>query len=214
MIFLHFPNYVVHQGSTTVQASYLVSLIGILGVPGRVLAGIAANHEKIDDILLFAGAIGIVGLATILIPFYSGSYSGQAAYAAMLGLYFGCCYVLTGSVNITFAGVEGLHIAAGIEFFCGGIGSVAGPVLAGAMVDNGRTYEESFLVAGSFILLACVSSVATVAVSVTPEKTGETSRKPSIYSIHHSEDVKDTAHNTIGHVDYLKVEEEYVGTTL
>ena len=131
LIFLHFPNYVVHQGSTTAQASFLVSVIGILGVLGRVLAGIAANHEKIDDILLYAGAIWIVGLATVFIPFYSGAYAGQAAYAAILGLYFGCCYVLIGSVNITIAGVEGMHIAAGIEFFCGGIGSVAGPVLAG-----------------------------------------------------------------------------------
>ena len=131
LIFLHFPTYAVHQGSTTVQASFLVSVIGILGVPGRVLAGIAANHEKIDDILVYAGTMGIVALATLLLPFYAGAYAGQAAYSAIFGLYFGCCFVITGSVNIKFVGIEGMHIAAGIEFFCGGIGSVVGPVLAG-----------------------------------------------------------------------------------
>ena len=136
LIFLHFPNYAVHQGSTTVQASFLVSVIGILGVSGRVLTGIAANHEKIDDILLYAGAMGIVGLATILLPLYSDLYAGQAAYAAILGLYFGCCYVLTGSVNIKFVGVEGMPIATGIEFFCGGIGSLVGPVLAGKFLPT------------------------------------------------------------------------------
>ena len=133
VIFLHFPNYSVHQGSTTVQASFLVSVIGVLGVIGRVLTGITANNEKIDDILLYAGAMGVVGLATLLLPLYSGSYAGQAAYSAIFGLYFGCCYVLTGSVNIKFVGVEGMPIATGIEFFCGGIGSLVGPVLAGML---------------------------------------------------------------------------------
>ena len=104
-----------------------------MGVIGRSLAGLAANHEQIHDLLLYSGSMGVVALGTILFPLFSGTYAGQSAYAIILGLYFGCCYAVTGSVYIKLVGVECMATAIGLQFFCGGIGSIVGPVLAGSL---------------------------------------------------------------------------------
>ena len=131
LIHVHLPNYAIQMGSTASEASYLVSISGILGVLGRVLTGIAANDDGVDDILLFSGTMGIASLATFLFPLFSYSFAGQAVYAVLLGLYFGCCNVVMASINIKFVGVECMATAIGIEVFCGGFGSMLGPVLAG-----------------------------------------------------------------------------------
>ena len=131
LIFLHLPNYAIHKGSTPVQGSILVSICGIMGVVGRILTGLAANHEKIDEILLYGGSMGVISLATFLFPLFSDSFAGQSVYSAILGLYFGCCYVVTGTVNIKYVGVKSMAAAIGLEFFYCGIGAVVGPVLAG-----------------------------------------------------------------------------------
>ena len=131
LIHVHLPNYAVQMGSTTSEASFLISVSGILGVLGRVLTGIAANDDGIDDILLFSGTMGITSLATFLFPLFSHSFSGQVIYAVFLGTYFGCCNVVVASINIRFVGVESMATAMGIEVFCAGFGSMLGPVLAG-----------------------------------------------------------------------------------
>ena len=115
MILLHLPNYAVHKGSLTTQASLLISVSGITGLIGRIITGIAANHEKIDDILLYSGSMGVVSLATFLFPLFSHAFSGQVFYAAIFGLFFDCCYVVTESVNIRLVGVQSMAAAIGLE---------------------------------------------------------------------------------------------------
>ena len=131
LVILHLPNYAVHKGSTSIQGSFLLSICGSMGVLGRILTGIAANYDKIDEILIFSGSMGVVSLATLLFPLFSYSFAGQVVYSAIFGMYFGSCYVLTGSVNIKFVGVKAMSAAIGLEFFYCGLGAVIGPVLAG-----------------------------------------------------------------------------------
>ena len=135
LIFLHLPKYAIQEGSTSTQASLLLSICGIMGLFGRLMTGLSTNHHTIDEILLYSGTMGVVSLVTLLFPLYSNSFLGQAAYSAIYGLYFGCCYVVTGSVNIRFVGMKCMAAAIGLEFFYGGIGSVIGPVLAGMYVS-------------------------------------------------------------------------------
>ena len=131
LIILHLPNYAVHKGSTPAQASLLISVCGIMGLIGRILTGIVANHEKVDDIILYAGSMGVLSLATFLFPLFSHSFGGQIFYAAMYGLFFGSCMVVTGNVNIRFVGDKSMAAAIGLEFCFCGLGAIVGPVLAG-----------------------------------------------------------------------------------
>ena len=54
MILLHLPNYAVHKGSSTTQASLLISVSGITELIGRIITGIAANHEKMKKMTVLS----------------------------------------------------------------------------------------------------------------------------------------------------------------
>ena len=131
IIFLHLPNYAVRKGSTPAQASLLISMSGIMGLVGRILTGIVANHEKVDDIVIYAGSIGVISIATFLFPLFSHVYVGQLFYVAIYGLFFGSNMVVTSNVNIRFVGVQSMAAAIGLEFCFCGLGGIVGPVLAG-----------------------------------------------------------------------------------
>ena len=134
LIFLHLPNYAVFKGSSSIEGSILISISGIMGMTGRILTGFAANHEKVDAIILWGGSVGVVSLATFLFPLFSYSFAGQVVYSALFGLYFGSCMVVIGSVNIKFVGIECMAAAIGLELCYCGIGAVIGPVLAGLYI--------------------------------------------------------------------------------
>ena len=131
VIYLHLPTYIVTCGFTHLEASFFVAISGILTVFGRLMTGVIANLNCIPDVYLFSGSMGIVSIATFLLPNYSLFYWGQTLYAILLGLFFGSCYVVLTSVNIQLVGIVYMSAAIGLEFFFGGIGALVGPVFAG-----------------------------------------------------------------------------------
>ena len=131
IVFLYLPTYTVMKGSTEGQTAMLVALSGIMTVFGRFSIGVLSNMKLIADIWLYSGSIGIVAIATLLFPFYSHNYIGQIVFSALIGLFFGNCYVLTTCINIKYVGVKYMAAAIGFELFFGGFGSVMGPVFAG-----------------------------------------------------------------------------------
>ncbi|XP_045191319.2 monocarboxylate transporter 5-like [Mercenaria mercenaria] len=162
LIYLHLPVYIVSKGFTDFQAAWMVSVTGILSVVGRIITGFVANLSMFKDIWLYAGTLGVVSISTVVYPHISYTFAGHIVFATVFGLFFGSCYVLMTVVNIRIVGIKFVSAAVGIEFFFGGIGAVLGPVIAGVLVDNGGTYEQSFTFAGVCIFLAAALSILTV----------------------------------------------------
>ena len=130
-IFIHLPNFCIHKGYSSLQASFLISVSGSMTIACRILTGIAANAPDIDEITIYIGSMWIQSFATFLLPLYGKWYEGQMVYAAIIGLYYGCCYVVLPPINKKAVGVENMASALGIEYFLGGIGTIIGPVIAG-----------------------------------------------------------------------------------
>jgi predicted MFS family arabinose efflux permease len=131
LIYLYFPIYIVYKGFTKAQASYMVSLIGIFAVIGRLLTGFVASLHKSIDIWLYAGSLAVVSIATIVYPHISNTLVGHIGYAVVFGLFSGSCFVLLTSVNMSFVDIRHVSAAIGVELFFYGIGSVLGPVFGG-----------------------------------------------------------------------------------
>ena len=133
-IFIHLPNFSIYNGFTSLQASFLISVSGIMTIFCRILTGIAANAEDVDEITIYVGSMWIQSLMTFMLPLYGKWYAGEVVYAAIIGLYYGCCYVLLPPINKKVMGVENMASALGIQYFLGGIGSIMGPVIAGILI--------------------------------------------------------------------------------
>ncbi|KAJ8319741.1 hypothetical protein KUTeg_001328 [Tegillarca granosa] len=130
LTFLHFPHYVILKKTSPLKAAFLLTIAGVCGTISRVLTGIVGNFDRVPEMLLYGGSFGLIGISTLLLPFYSFGFSGQVFYALTLGLFSGNCYPLFNSINVQFIGVENLAVAYGMEMFFCGIGSFVGPILA------------------------------------------------------------------------------------
>lgn len=161
LIYQHLPNFIVIKGFTALQAAFLVSLSGLLTIFGRILAGIVTNLNRVNNTALYSGPMAIVAVASFLYPFASTYFTGHVIYMAVLGLFFGCPYVLIMAVTLKFVGIKYISAAIGIQYFSGGVGSVVGPVLAGFIVDRGATYEQSIIIAALCIAAAAIFSAST-----------------------------------------------------
>ncbi|KAJ8319749.1 hypothetical protein KUTeg_001336 [Tegillarca granosa] len=135
LTFLHFPHYVILKKTSPLKAAFLLTIAGVCGTISRVLTGIVGNFDRVPEMLLYGGSFGLIGISTLLLPFYSFGFSGQVFYALTLGLFSGNCYPLFNSINVQFIGVENLAVAYGMEMFFCGIGSFVGPILAGSALS-------------------------------------------------------------------------------
>ena len=84
LAYVHFPRYIIEKGATPFYASMLLSVNGLCNCIARVLAGLAANADNVDDLLIFFGSFGILGLTTILFPLYVSTSFGPVLFSSFL----------------------------------------------------------------------------------------------------------------------------------
>ncbi|XP_069141062.1 monocarboxylate transporter 12-like [Argopecten irradians] len=162
LVYVHLPRYAIEMGASPLSASFLISVSGICDCASRILTGMAAQDEGIDEIVIYFGTFGLLGLSTLLVPLYATTYTGQLVYAVLLGMYFGCCYSVMNTIIIDLVGVSELANGVGIYLFFCGVGSLIGPPIAGVVIDHTGSYEKSFLLAGFCITMAAVLGMAIV----------------------------------------------------
>ncbi|XP_067668681.1 monocarboxylate transporter 2-like [Haliotis asinina] len=153
---LHLPNYCIQQGSTKQEAAFLFTIMGIFNVLSRLFTGLAANDERVSSLILHMGQMGVASIFTSLLPLYSNTYAGQMVYATVTGMYIGGVNTLLTPILFLLLDQEDLALGFGMVYCTAGIGYMTGPPVAGAIVDGGATYRESYLFAASMFLLSSI----------------------------------------------------------
>ncbi|OWF41473.1 Monocarboxylate transporter 12 [Mizuhopecten yessoensis] len=136
LMYVLFPNYVIQMGSSSLDASFLLSVSGVFDCIGRFLTGIVAHDENIDELVIYFGSFGVLGLSTLLFPLYGSTYGGQLAYAVFLGLYSGSCYSVINTLIVQLVGLKELATGFGACLFFCGVGSLLGPPAAGSCITT------------------------------------------------------------------------------
>ncbi|KAL4231111.1 hypothetical protein ACF0H5_008694 [Mactra antiquata] len=162
LLFIHFPNFIVHRGFSPAQAAFFISFAGIFNIVGRIGAGAIANMENVNVLLLYNTCMLVVAIISIVYPFLAQYYYTHVIYYVLLGTFMGPPFSLVTSAVLHFVGVDSMAVAVGLVFGFGGIGAIIGPVSAGVLVDNGGTYEQSIIAAGSCSLLAAILGCTTM----------------------------------------------------
>ena len=131
VITIHLPNFVVQNGSTRSEASFLITLIGIGTILSRLTVGLATGPNGLDPLLLNFGLTALMGTVIVTFPLYVIYPTGPMIFALLYGIYSGGLLVFTVPLCLEFVGMQHLNSALGLWFLLLGLGSLIGPPLAG-----------------------------------------------------------------------------------
>ncbi|XP_043792168.1 uncharacterized protein LOC122714676 isoform X3 [Apis laboriosa] len=153
--FMYVPDRAQLAGIKASTAMFLVSVIGIGNTIGRVVCGLASSLPGVNALVVNNIFISAGGLLTI----FSGlslSQSFQFFYAAGFGISISVFASLRSILVVDLLGLEKLTNAFGLLLLFQGVAAAIGAPLAGVFMDATGSYESSFYLSGSLILLSAV----------------------------------------------------------
>ncbi|XP_076251310.1 monocarboxylate transporter 5-like [Rhynchophorus ferrugineus] len=136
-------------------AVLLVSSIGIANTIGRVLCGLLSSFPGVNALFVTNAALTLGGIATI----FSGislSQEYQFFYTVVFGLAISCFASLRSIIVVDLLGLERLTNAFGLLLLFQGVAAIIGAPLAGAFMDYTGSYDASFYLSGSMILISAI----------------------------------------------------------
>ncbi len=141
---VHLGPYAIDNGYTDAAAVALVSFIGLGSMLGRFFAGGVA--DRLGRIPTLAGTY--VGLGLMFLAWWATrDYWLLAAFALAFGAFYGGFVALFPTIVMDLFGPRQVSGIIGTLYTAAGIGTLAGPTLAGAAYDATGSYGVPILVA-------------------------------------------------------------------
>ncbi len=136
---VYLPAFAEHAGISRVRAAALVGYVGGASVISRLgLDGIA---KKVGIMWVYEASFVCVAVACVVWLFVT-SHGGLILFSIVLGIGYGGVAALTPAVAIDIFGLEDLGELLGIMLTAFGTASVAGPPLAGYLIDRSGRYHD------------------------------------------------------------------------
>lgn len=151
------------------QAAILVSVIGVTGTVGRLLAGVASCRASINIVFLYMVQMFIGGVATIVTPLLL-QYWFTILFSASFGLFYGVTAGLDPSILAKFIGKENMAMGYGFFSLILGVGSGISAPIAGLLRDLTGNYNCSFYVAGFLMVVSSIFVFSLYIISRTSSK--------------------------------------------
>ena len=143
-------------GLDSVQASLIVSILGVFNASGRIMWGFLGDRVGRERVLTLAFAIcsgGLFMIATLTGPwlFVLG--------LILVGLSFGGFLALYPALTSDYYGTRDLGVNYGLVFTAYGAGAVLGPIMAGFFRTSMDSYIPSFYIAGGLAFLGIIMAL-------------------------------------------------------
>ncbi|XP_075418258.1 monocarboxylate transporter 7 [Tenrec ecaudatus] len=139
------------------QAAFILSTMAIAEVFGRIGAGFVLNREPIRKIYIELFCVVLLTASLFAFPFATDFWGLMSC-----SLFFGCMVGTVGGTHIPLlaeedvVGIERMASAAGVYVFIQSVSGLAGPPLAGLLVDQSKMYSRAFYSCAAGMLLAAV----------------------------------------------------------
>lgn len=144
------------------RAAFLLSTMAITEVFGRITAGFILNREPIRKIYIELICVILLTVSLSAFPFateFWGLTSCSIFFGFMFGTIGGTHIPLLAEDDVV--GIEKMSSAAGVYVFIQSIAGLAGPPLAGLLVDHSKIYSRAFYscAAGMAVASVCLALV-------------------------------------------------------
>lgn len=145
--FVFLPTAAAAVGVPPVAAAALIGVIGVASVAGRLVIGAVA--DRFGRVRTFQACFALLAVS-FLVWFLATSWPGFVAFAVVLGTGYGGWIALQPTVLAQMFGVRGLGALVGLVYTAAGVGALAGPPLAGVVVDATGGFGWAIAGAGLF----------------------------------------------------------------
>ncbi|XP_078573548.1 monocarboxylate transporter 12-like [Branchiostoma floridae x Branchiostoma japonicum] len=156
--FVHLVPRAVYLGAGEYQAAFLISILSVGDIIGRVVIGMVPEFPKYGKLHKYVMTASMLGVCSLLCPL-AVTYTAMLVHSVVYGFVNGLIIPLTFAVAADLVGTERLASAIGLLMMAEGISASAGPPVAGALHDLTGNYNMSFLAAGSSMVLAGVTMI-------------------------------------------------------
>ncbi len=156
---VHLGPYAIDAGYSDAAAVSLVSLIGLGSMLGRFFVGGVA--DRLGRMPTLAGTYAGLG-CMFLVWWVTREYWLLAAFGLAFGVFYGGFVALFPTIVMDLFGPRQVSGIIGTLYTAAGIGTLAGPTLAGAAYDATGSYGVPILVGAGAEFLAAVGVVALV----------------------------------------------------
>ncbi|XP_066092250.1 monocarboxylate transporter 7 [Saccopteryx bilineata] len=139
------------------RAAFLLSTMAIAEVFGRIGAGLILNRQPIRKIYIELICVILLTVSLFAFTFATGFWglmSCSIFFGVMVGTVGGTHIPLLAEDDVV--GIEKMSSAAGVYVFIQSIAALAGPPLAGLLVDHSKIYSRAFY--------SCAAGMCTAAV--------------------------------------------------
>ncbi|XP_037666718.1 monocarboxylate transporter 7 isoform X2 [Choloepus didactylus] len=139
------------------RAAFILSAMAIAEVFGRIGAGVVLNREPIRKIYIELICVILLTVSLFAFTFateFRGLMSCSIFFGFMVGTVGGTHLPLLAEDDVV--GIEKMSSAAGVYVFIQSISGLAGPPLAGLLVDQSKIYSRAFYSCAAGMALAAV----------------------------------------------------------
>ena len=154
-VFVYLPDFAEDEGATKVAGAGLVAVVAGASIVGRLVLGPVA--DRIGRIRTYRMCFVVIGLS-FAIWLVAPSYPWLVLFAIVMGGGYGGFVALSPAVAAEVFGVSGLGRLIGVLFTGAGVGALAGPPLAGLVID---AHGYRWAIAASMVV-ALVGALALV----------------------------------------------------
>lgn len=137
VVYVYLPDYAIELGANETDASFLISLIGIVNMFGEIVLGWAGDREELSANVIYAICMFFCGIAVLLIPFFI-SYQSMCVLSSAFGLFIAANYSLTSIILVNLVDIDRFTNAYGLLLLVQGIANLVGPPLAGKKINVNR----------------------------------------------------------------------------
>ncbi|CAM1312339.1 Mct1 (predicted) [Pycnogonum litorale] len=151
--FVYTKDRAIHHGINEDNASFLLSMIGISNMIGRIVVGYVSDKPCVNRLYLYNCMLTVCGISTIF-SFICTDYISMGIYASIFGITAGAYVGLTSVILTDLFGLEKLTNGFGILLLFQGAASFIGPPIAGWLYDVTGSYDAGYQVVGVSITIS------------------------------------------------------------
>lgn len=146
------PTYAIALGYDKSLAAYLLSIVSLFDLVGRIGGSALSDTELIPKTWYFIGGLAISGVSLALLPL-TKDYLILSIFCSMFGLASGVYVGITAVIMADMLGTERLTSTYGISLFVNGILQLIGPPLCGVWYEQVLSHAPLFTTFGIILLL-------------------------------------------------------------